>query len=92
MVVEAEPPLALMFLNNNLHVVHHAKPGLAWYRLPALYRRDRDAFLKANGGYFFAGYGEVFRRFLLRAKEHPLHPAQRHNARPETGMIPEGAD
>src|SRR5262249_21738668 len=29
----------LLFLNNNLHVVHHREPGLAWYRIPAEYRR-----------------------------------------------------
>jgi len=67
--------MSLLFLNNNLHLVHHDKPGLAWYRLPALYRQRRDLFLASNGGYFFKGYGEVFRRYFLSAKEQPLHPA-----------------
>ncbi len=91
-IVEAEPPLALMFLNNNLHVVHHAKPGLAWYKLPPLYRSERAGFLATNGGYFFKGYREVFRRYFLRAKEHPLHPMARGSSRPDAGMILEGAD
>lgn len=74
-IVEAGPLMSLLFLNNNLHLVHHDKPGLPWYRIPAFYRQRRALFLASNGGYFFKGYGEVFRRYFLRAKEHPLHPA-----------------
>ncbi|MEO3430571.1 fatty acid desaturase [Pelagibius sp. CAU 1746] len=74
-IIEAGPLMSLLFLNNNLHLVHHDKPGLAWYRIPALYRQRRALFLASNGGYFFKGYGEVFRRYFLRAKEQPLHPA-----------------
>src|SRR3546814_20566638 len=67
--------MSLLFLNNNLHLVHHDKPGLPWYRIPAFYRQRRDLFLASNGGYHFKGYREVFRRHFLRAKEAPLHPA-----------------
>jgi len=77
-VVEDRGPLALMFLNNNLHAVHHAHPGVAWYRLPALYRAGRAQYLRRNGGYRYAGYGEILARHLLRAKDpvaHPLRPA-----------------
>ena len=91
-IVEAGLPWGLLFLFNNLHVVHHAKPGLAWYRLPALYRSERERFLTLNGGYFFKGYREVFRRYFLRVKEQPLHPAERRPSRPDTGMVLEGAD
>lgn len=91
-IVEAEAPIALMFLNNNLHVVHHAKPGLAWYKIPPLYRRERERFLTLNGGYFFKGYREVFRRYFFRVKEQPLHPGERGTSRPNAGMILEGAD
>ncbi|GAB4394728.1 MAG: fatty acid desaturase [Kiloniellaceae bacterium] len=74
-VIEAGPLMSLLYLNNNLHLVHHDKPGLPWYRIPALYRKRRALFLASNGGYFFKGYGQVFRRYLLRAKEQPLHPS-----------------
>ncbi len=73
-IVEAGWPLALMFLNNNLHALHHAEPGTAWYALPARYRARRDELLSRNGGYLFKGYGEVVGRYLLRAKENPRHP------------------
>ncbi len=32
---------ALLFLNNNLHAVHHAHPTVAWYRLPRLFNEQR---------------------------------------------------
>lgn len=73
-VVESGPFFAFLFLNNNLHVVHHAEPGIAWYALPAVYRRHRDRLLAANGGYLFRGYREIFRRFLLCRRGSPVHP------------------
>ncbi|MGD1878050.1 MAG: fatty acid desaturase [Kiloniellaceae bacterium] len=74
-IIEAGPLMSLLFLNNNLHLVHHDKPGLPWYRIPAFYRQRRALFLASNGGYYFKGYGAVFRRYFLRPKEQPLHPA-----------------
>jgi fatty acid desaturase len=73
-VVERAPLLGLLFLHNNLHAVHHAQPGLAWWRLPAHYRRTRAAVLAANGGLVYAGYREVFARFLFRAHDQIVHP------------------
>ena len=64
----------LLFLNNNLHALHHAQPGLAWYELPQHYRRRRTALLAANGGYFVEGYGAVARAHGLRAKDSPVFP------------------
>lgn len=76
-IIEDRGPLAFLFLNNNLHVVHHMNPGAPWYRLPALYRAGRDRYLTSNEGYVYRSYGEVFRRYFLRAKDpvaHPLYP------------------
>lgn len=73
-VVEAGPLFSLLFLNNNLHALHHDEPGLAWYRLPARYRQRRAELLAANGGYRFGGYLEIIWRYLLRPKEAPVHP------------------
>jgi fatty acid desaturase len=66
--------MSLMYLNNNLHAVHHAKPSLAWYRLPALYRERRAEFLAGNGGYAFPGYWQIVGRHLLVPKEPTPHP------------------
>jgi fatty acid desaturase len=74
-VVEAGPILSLMFLFNNLHTVHHAQPGLPWYRIPGYYRANREQQLTSNGGYVLrGGYAEVFARYLLWAKESPVYP------------------
>lgn len=71
--VERGGPLALLFLNNNLHAAHHARPGLAWYALPAHHRMIRPS-LVADGATLYASYGEVARRFGWRRHDAPLHP------------------
>ncbi|RUS58640.1 fatty acid desaturase [Pseudorhodobacter sp. E13] len=76
-VVEDRGPLSLLFLNNNLHSVHHCHPGVPWYHLPRIYAARRAEFLAGNDGYAYSGYGAVFRAHLLRAKDpvpHPLYP------------------
>ena len=83
-IIEAEAPFALLFLNNNLHSVHHEHPGLAWYRLPARYRAQKQRYLALNGGYFFAGYLPVLWRYFVKAKEQPAHPGfLTHDPQPE---------
>ncbi len=73
-LVERAPLLGLLYLNNNLHLVHHAWPELSWWRIPRVYRRHRDAFIAANGGLVYAGYLDVARRFWLTPHDKVLHP------------------
>ncbi|MEP2717676.1 fatty acid desaturase [Pseudophaeobacter sp.] len=73
-VIEDSGPLAWLFLNNNLHIVHHLHPGVPWYALPRLYRENRDSFLGANQGYHYPNYKEVMARYLLRSKDPVPHP------------------
>jgi fatty acid desaturase len=73
-IVERAPILGLLFLNNNLHAVHHAFPRASWRRLPRLYAEHRTALLQANGGLVYRGYAQVFRRFLLRPHDVLVHP------------------
>ena len=79
-VVEANPLLALLFLNNNLHIAHHCHPNVQWYRLPALWRRLRvsDQGLRAAGAgmVYRGGYLEVMRKFLWRPGIRIEHPAR----------------
>jgi fatty acid desaturase len=77
-IIEDRGPLAFLFLNNNLHAVHHAHPQVPWYALPALYAARREDWLRRNLGYRYESYGEILRRHLLRRKDpvpHPLWPA-----------------
>jgi len=81
-VVEANPLISLIFLYNNLHVVHHARPALPWYQLPAAWReikaRHGDAPARSAGLVYSGGYLEIVRRYLVRpviTVEHPGRPA-----------------
>ncbi len=64
-VVEAGGLWSLIFLNNNLHIAHHAHPNVPWHELPRIWRQMRtaasDPTLVISGG-----YREVVRRFFLR--------------------------
>jgi len=91
-IVEASWPLALLFLNNNLHALHHAEPGVPWYDLPRRYRAERDRILAANGDYRFAGYGEIVRRYFFRPKEDLVHPAYRPVEEEHVGNVPYRAE
>lgn len=88
-VVEAGPILALLFLNNNLHAVHHAAPATPWYALPAAWRAARATVLERNGGYHFpGGYAEVARRWLLVPREPVVHPLAPGHDRAPAGCGP----
>ncbi len=83
-VVEANRLWGLLFLYNNLHIVHHALPRVPWYELPAVWQRLRTSPLAVRadqaGMVYHGGYLEVFRRFLLSpviTVEHPLPVAGR---------------
>ncbi|MFO1035937.1 MAG: fatty acid desaturase [Geminicoccaceae bacterium] len=73
-IVEDRGFLSLLFLNNNLHAVHHRWPGIPWYKIPQLYRERRDEILAWNKGYLIPGYGTIVARYLVRPKDHPIHP------------------
>lgn len=73
-IVENAPLLGLLFLYNNLHVVHHQQPRLAWYRIPAYYRAHRAGMLRANGGLVYNGYADVVRRYLFTPHHEAPHP------------------
>ena len=73
-VVESNPLVGLLFLNNNLHAAHHDRPALPWYALPDYYRANRTRLIEGNCGYVMKGYSEIARRWGLRAKEPVAHP------------------
>lgn len=79
-IIEDKGPLALLYLNNNLHVVHHMHPQVPWYRLPALYAARREHYQRRNEAYVYRNYAEIFRRYLLKAKDpvpHPVWPVRK---------------
>ncbi len=79
-IIEDRGPLALLYLNNNLHVVHHMHPAVPWYRLPAMYAERRERYLRCNETYVYKNYAEIFRRYLFKAKDpvpHPVWPVRK---------------
>src|SRR5262245_11403476 len=74
-VVRAGWFFSLLFLNNNLHHTHHARPGVPWFELPALHARMGSDELAAAGAGLYAGYGEVVRRYLFRPFDRVMVPS-----------------
>jgi fatty acid desaturase len=72
-IVECSLFWSFLFLNNNLHVPHHERPALAWYRLPAYYRHERAVMIAQNNGYVMS-YAQIFRRYFFSAKEPIAYP------------------
>lgn len=75
-IVECSMFWSFLFLNNNLHVPHHERPALAWYKLPAYYHRERDKLIAQNNGYLMS-YAEMFRRYFVTPKEPVAYPELR---------------
>jgi fatty acid desaturase len=73
-IVENSHLFGLLFLYNNLHVLHHLKPGISWYRLRAVYRLNRDALIAGNGGLVYNSYWDIARRFLVKSHDSITHP------------------
>lgn len=65
-----------LFLNNNLHLTHHRRPAVSWYRLPAVHREmglEAEAEAEAGAG-VYRGYGQIMRRHLFRPFGTPVVP------------------
>jgi len=65
---------SFLFLYNNLHVVHHDEPALAWYKRSERFRLRQDELVARDGSYILPGYGTLFAKYSLRPKEPLLHP------------------
>ncbi|MFK8033976.1 MAG: fatty acid desaturase [Hyphomicrobiales bacterium] len=90
-IVEASPIFALLYLNNNLHFVHHRFPSAPWYELPNLYKSHYALLNAENGHYRIAGYWSLFRLFFVTAKEPVAHPFRRRfetvELKPNAGSV-----
>lgn len=74
-IVESGALMSLLYLNNNLHALHHAEPTLPWYQLGGLYRGRQQAWLQHNGGYLIRGYGSVITQYLRRPRQPVVYSA-----------------
>ncbi|MEM7194252.1 MAG: fatty acid desaturase [Pseudomonadota bacterium] len=72
-MMHASLPMRLLFLNNNYHLVHHDRPDLAWYEIPAFYRQNQASYDARSEGFSVTGYWRWF-RYLVSPVESPVHP------------------
>jgi fatty acid desaturase len=87
-IIVERSPFALLFLNNNLHLVHHKNPNVAWYRLPALFQARRAEWVALNQGYVFPNYLALLKTYAFTAKEPVAHPVLRRIAEPGRAFRP----
>jgi fatty acid desaturase len=73
-IIETGPVMSLMYLNNNLHALHHLEPAAPWHQRPRRFRERRNEVFIWNGGYRYRGYGEIVVRHFLHSKEPLVHP------------------
>jgi fatty acid desaturase len=66
-----------LFLFNNLHSLHHAEPGIPWYKYNARYRLLRERLIAENAGLVYFTYFDVARRYLFRRHDVLAHPLGR---------------
>jgi fatty acid desaturase len=74
--VESNWVFGLLFLWNNLHIVHHLYPQMPWFEIPGFWMRNRERLLRHNGHFVFRGYWQIARRWLFRPVFVPAHPAR----------------
>lgn len=72
--VESNFIFGMLFLYNNIHVVHHVEPAMPWYDIPRYYREHKAEVLARNGHFVFPGYAVLVRRYLLVPVFSPIHP------------------
>lgn len=87
-IIVERSPLSFLFLNNNLHFVHHKSPTVAWYRLPRLFRERREEWVSRNNGYVVPNYFALLKTYAFRAKEPVVHPALRRAPEPTRAFRP----
>jgi fatty acid desaturase len=73
-IVEAGAFWSCLFLNNNLHAVHHRHPGLPWYRLPAAWRARAGEFELGPDMRIRGGYREILVKHLFVPAAPVEHP------------------
>ena len=73
-ITESNAFWSLLFLNNNLHAVHHVFPQMPWWQIPGYWRAHRQQILAHNGNLLFTGYGEIARQWLVKPIFMPPHP------------------
>lgn len=68
-------PFGILFLFNNMHHAHHARPSVPWYQLPRLADHLGSREAAERGAGYYRGYRDVVRRYAVKPFCVPVHPA-----------------
>ncbi len=84
-IVKAGWLAQLLYLNNNLHCIHHDNPETEWYKLPALYRSTADRYDNLDASmYYSQGYWEIVKKYLFKPVIPTVHPFVTGNSASQT--------
>lgn len=75
-IIESNVFWSVLFLYNNFHSVHHLFPSMPWYRIQGYYEQHKGEVLRHNRRFWYGGYWEIARRWLVVPVFHPVHPAR----------------
>jgi len=75
-IVESNVFWSVLFLYNNFHSVHHLFPSMPWYQIQSYYEKHKGEVLRHNHNFWFRGYWEISRRWLVIPVFLPVHPAR----------------
>jgi len=70
-IVTSSKFMGLLFLNNNLHIVHHDNPALPWYRIPNRYELHYAPGSRKN---VITGYWSLIRKHAFTPRFPVAHP------------------
>ena len=73
-LIESNWVFGLLYLWNNLHLVHHLYPSMPWFYILDFYRENKEELLETNKHFHFRGYGELARRWGVVPVYIPSHP------------------
>lgn len=68
-------PFGLLFLFNNMHNTHHARPTVPWYQLPRLADHLGSRAAAGAGAGYYKGYRDVIKLYGVKPFCVPVHPS-----------------
>ena len=62
-----------LYMAVNIHQVHHEHAGMPWFMVKPYYLANKEYVLAKNGHFFYRGYGQIIKRYLLKQKDSPVY-------------------
>ena len=78
-VIEGSWFTRLLFMNVNIHQVHHEFPHVPWFMVHGHWLRYRQSILVSNGVYFYQDYWSLMMQTMVRQKDSPMYPKKPFN-------------